>query len=106
MTPSPSGLETMTLAAGQRLFEAGQPATTAYFVESGELELLAVHGASEARLARARAGDPVGELEAIGGAPHAYAVRAVTDATVLAVDRGTLMELLAAHPEVGVAILR
>lgn len=106
MTPSAPGLDTMTLTAGDLLFEAGTPATTVYFVETGEVELLAVHGTHETRLTTARPGDPIGELEAIAGARYAYAVRALTDATLVAVGRDVLLEVLSAHPEVGVAILR
>jgi hypothetical protein len=95
--------ELLALAAGARLFEKGSPSDSVYFVKSGELELL---GEGDSCVATLRAGDPVGELDAIAGLPHTHSARAVSSSTLMAVDRDTLLAVLAAHPEVGVAMMR
>ena len=87
MTPRAAGdtlpPETLTLSAGDILFEQGDQGDRVYVVESGEMDLVQrrVDG-SEETLAVASAGDYFGELAALFGLRRSAAARARVDTTV------------------------
>ncbi|MGQ7957345.1 cyclic nucleotide-binding domain-containing protein [Pseudomonas sp. SP16.1] len=78
------------LLAGQVLFRRGDQARLTYYLLAGELELLAADGRSQRLLAGSEAScHPLSP-----GLPRLHEARALTDASVLAVDSATLDRLL------------
>jgi CRP/FNR family transcriptional regulator len=94
------------LAAGQVLFEIGEPGDALYVVQAGELALLEPGPADAARLvARLGPGDPIGETDALLGRPRTLRAVAVTDARLLQLDRVTFREMCLDRPEIGLRIV-
>ena len=81
------------LAAGDVLFEEGDPGETMYLLEAGELEAIRRRQAVDHRLSRMHAGDCVGEMSFIDLGPRSASVVAVTDARVLELTHGSVLRL-------------
>ncbi len=85
-----SQLVPQPLLAGQLLFRAGDQARQTYYLLSGELELRSESGAAEQLVA----GTPASCHPLSPALPRRHAVRALTDASVLALDSETLARML------------
>jgi signal transduction histidine kinase len=95
-----------TLQAGQVLIEEGDPATTAYVVVEGELEILRRTGGRDVPLGVRAAGEIVGEMSMLTGDRRNATVRAHTPARVLPITRAALDGILASNPAAALALLR
>jgi EAL domain-containing protein (putative c-di-GMP-specific phosphodiesterase class I) len=82
------------LPAGAVLFREGDPPTTGFLLESGEIEVaIRIRGQSIV-LSRLRAGDILGEMGVFDGAPRSATATALTDCVLLPIDRNQISERL------------
>jgi CRP-like cAMP-binding protein len=98
------------VTAGAHLFSLGAPADSLFLVERGRIVLslpIQVAGRTEDVLVEERSpGQTLGWSALIP--PHRFTLdaRAPVEAVVLALPRELLMDYFAAHPDVGLAIVR
>jgi len=97
-------LRTVSVPAGQVLFEAGDPGATSYLVQRGELTVTL--GRSATPLATFGPGAFFGELALLLGEPRSATVVAVTDVELLELSRTDLDDLMASHPMLSAAVSR
>ena len=86
--------ETARLAAGQVVFEAGEPVRHFAVIRSGTVEL-SIHGVAVDTITR---GASFGENAFLEDARHAVSGVAVTDLVVLRFHRAVIADLVAEHP--------
>jgi signal transduction histidine kinase len=98
--------EIVDLQVGTRLIAEGDEADALYVVLAGELEVTKRSGASDVPLARVGPGSLQGEIAALEGGRRLASVHAVTPAEVLRIPVSAVRELLAAGPDVSLAIIR
>jgi CRP-like cAMP-binding protein len=94
--------ETMSFAAGQFVFKAGDPGEAMYIVNEGEVEIqdgLAV-------LETAGPGSIFGELALIDDEPRSATVVAKTDCRLVAVDRHRFQYMVQETPLFGLAVMK
>lgn len=84
--------------AGAVLFCTGDPATHAYLIREGSLELLRGALDQPARLALLGPGEVVGEMSLVEDRPHGLTARAVTAVKVTALTREEFELVLTADP--------
>ena len=84
------------LFAGEVLYRQGDPTDCAWLVESGQVELVSVHGRRTTRHGVLGAGELIGELGLLDGAPRSATATARTDSVLLAIEREQFMERLQA----------
>jgi CRP/FNR family cyclic AMP-dependent transcriptional regulator len=112
-----SGKELTTLAnfsrelrfeAGSALFEEGDEGHEMYVVSEGKVLISKyIPGAGEEALAVLERGDFFGEMSLIDGEPRSADARAHEGpVTVLALDQGTIQEMLALDPEASLEFLK
>ena len=66
----------ISLAAGEVLFREGDPPTSGFLLESGEIEVALGLDGRRVVLSRLRAGDLLGEMGVFDGAPRSATARA------------------------------
>jgi signal transduction histidine kinase len=96
----------MKLKAGEPLITEGDEADDIFVVVSGELEVTKRSGNAEIPLARVGPGAIQGELAALERGQRLASVRAITDAEVLRIPYGAVLELLSAGPDAAIGIIR
>jgi CRP/FNR family cyclic AMP-dependent transcriptional regulator len=95
------GGRVVTLAAGEILFQAGDPCTGCYQVIEGLLKVtLDLASGRERILAILGQGALVGELSLIDGSPRSAAVTAIRDTKLRFVSRARFEEFARANPEI------
>lgn len=95
------------LKSGDVLIYQGDSDRTMYFIESGTLQVYVRGTASAAaKIALLRAGAIVGEPALFGETTRMAQVDAISPATVWALSRPRLDEMLASQPELAYEILR
>ncbi len=98
-------VQLVELAAGETLFREGDLGTTLYVVSEGQVR--AVHeGQPEIELATLGDGEFFGEIAIVTNQPRTATVRALVDTELLAIDRQTIGELIAAEPIVLTVLCR
>ena len=94
-----AGLEVVNLKPGEVLFREGDTGGHMYVVVGGELEILKGPTTDEEMILNTiYAGEYIGEMSLITGAPRTASVRARNDVILLSMSRDQLMELLKHHP--------
>lgn len=96
-------LRPMSVSADTVLFHAGDMGDACFLVESGALRVTTPSGEVLATLG---AGSFVGELALLLGEPRTATVTAVTDSALLELNRADLERLMAAHPDLTMAMSR
>jgi EAL domain-containing protein (putative c-di-GMP-specific phosphodiesterase class I) len=92
--PAPITPIRIELPAGDVLFREGDPPTTGFLLESGEIEVaIRIRGQSIV-LSRLRAGDILGEMGVFDGAPRSATATALTNCVLLPIDRNQISERL------------
>jgi len=86
--------------AGEAVFQEGTAATEAFLLQEGRVRLFKRVAMSDRSLAVLKPGDLFGEGALLDGAIYGSTAVALTDGTVLALDRATFRTLLASHPQV------
>ena len=84
------------LFAGEVLYRQGDPTDCAWLIESGQVELVSVHGRRTTRHGVLGAGELIGELGLLDGAPRSATATARVDSVLLAIEREQFMERLQA----------
>lgn len=93
--------------AGQTLFDFDEPATEVLFVLSGAVRIVARTPAGREFVYRdLEAGEVIGELSAIDGAPRSASATAVTATRVLALPNAAFLALVAEAPALSLRLLR
>jgi len=82
------------LPAGGVLFREGDPPTTGFLLESGEIEIAIRIRGQPIVLSRLRAGDIIGEMGVFDGAPRSATATALSDCVLLPIDRNQISERL------------
>lgn len=91
---------TRLIEPGETLFQEGAADCTLYVVASGVMEVTKADGAAGVLpLGRLGAGEYLGEIGLLTGAPHAATARARTHCYVHQISRDAIAPLLSAHPE-------
>ncbi|HET7010195.1 MAG TPA: Crp/Fnr family transcriptional regulator [Anaerolineales bacterium] len=94
-------------AAGQVIYLEGEPGTTVYLLESGWVR--ATRTSPEGReqaLLFLRPGEIFGDIAVFNGTVYPGTVVALEDADVWAIDGPALLDLVARHPELALAVIR
>ena len=84
------------LAAGEALFREGDPPTTAFLIEAGEIEISMLQHGKRVVLSRLSPGDLLGEMAVIDDAARTATAIAATDCVLFPIDREQITERLAA----------
>lgn len=85
------------LRQGVRLCEEGKPGAVCWLILDGALEVLRRVGGRQVTVARFGAGEWVGQVALMDGAPRSGTVEAATDAEVLILSRDIFARLLESH---------
>jgi len=91
-------MDLLEFPAGAVIFNAGDPATRAYLIRTGTVELLRGRDGSVARLAQLETGEVFGEMSLIEERPHSLTARAVTGVQLSALPRAEFEQLLTTDP--------
>lgn len=87
------------LEQGQVVFTQGDGEASLFIVAAGVLEVTRRSGDVVTRVGRITAGDYIGEISMLTGAPHAATVKALTSATVFELHKDQVAPLLAEDPD-------
>jgi EAL domain-containing protein (putative c-di-GMP-specific phosphodiesterase class I) len=85
----------LSLRAGDAVFREGDPPTTAFLIESGEIEVTMLRGGERVTLSRLGPGDLLGEMAVIDDAPRTATALALTECLLFPIDRAQIGERLA-----------
>jgi signal transduction histidine kinase len=97
--------ELLKLQPGDLLVAEGDPATTAYVLLEGEVEVTKHTGEREIVLDRRAAGELLGEIALLEGGIRKATVRAATPARLLCISRETFQQVLVKSPDAMTAVL-
>lgn len=95
-------LERIDVPSGQRIFEKGDPGTAMYIIVDGNVR---VHD-DEMTINYLGTRDVFGEMSAIDSQPRSASVTAAKDTVLYRLDQAAFRNVIAASPEVGLAIVR
>jgi diguanylate cyclase len=84
----------LQLTAGDVLFREGDEPTTAFLIESGEVEVSMIRGGERILLSRLAGGDLLGEMAVIDDAPRTATATVVSDSVLFPIDRAQISERL------------
>jgi len=101
---SAQAIPVVSVAAGEFVFHAGDPADAFFIVSTGEIELLR-RGETHGRLAMLSAGDLLGEDSAFVGQIRVCDARAVRAATLLRVTAALFQDIVRVRPELAGAVI-
>jgi len=91
--------------AGDALFQEGAPAQEAFLLQDGRVRLLKRVAMTDRSIAVIKPGDLFGEGALLDGGTYGATAVALTDVTVLALDRATFRALLAHHTQVATRVV-
>lgn len=95
------------LTGGETLFHVGDPADTLYLVRSGRLGVFRHEPDQPSQfIGVVKAGEPVGEMAMLAGAPHTASVVALRDSEILALPRDAFFEAARTEPDLMVELSR
>lgn len=90
---------TVTFAAGELIFEQGDPPTNMYFIKEGRIRITKISARRAQPLAVLTPGTFFGEMAVLNDEPRTARAEALEDAVLLAIDGPTLREFLREHPD-------
>lgn len=93
-------------AAGEVIFQAGDPAEEAYLLQEGRVRLIKQVGTAERSLRVVRPGDLFGESALSPGATRGSTAVALVDATALALEQSTFRQVVSGNPAVMLRVLQ
>ena len=94
--PIEAATTAITLAAGDTLFDQGDPSELIYVVDSGQVDVIRQTPDGELLLATLGPGDHLGEMGPLFGLPRSAAVRARSDATLTGYTTTAFRDLVGA----------
>jgi CRP-like cAMP-binding protein len=89
-------------AAGEVIFQAGDPGDTMFFVLAGEVTI----GTSAGDRTTAQVGDVFGEMALVDHQPRTSSAVAATDARVVPIDELRFTEIVQNNPNFAIAVMR
>ncbi|MGK3991224.1 Crp/Fnr family transcriptional regulator [Sorangium sp. So ce136] len=92
--------------AGDVIFREGEPGTEAYLLEEGRVRLIKKVRGAERSLMVLKPGDLFGESALLGGAARWSTAIALSRGVALALDQGTLQNLVERNPAVALRIIK
>jgi signal transduction histidine kinase len=98
--------ETVSIPAGELVFEEGSPGDALYVVLDGELEVSKRQSGQEAVLAVRRAGEFIGEMSLLEQAPRSASVRTLRESRLLMINQAAFGTLLSCSPSAHLTMLR
>ena len=98
--------ETVSIPAGERVFEEGSPGDALYVVLDGELEVSKRQSGQDVVLAVRRAGEFIGEMSLLEQAPRSASVRTLRESRLLMIDQAAFETLLSCSPSAHLTMLR
>ena len=99
-------LDEAQFAAGQCVFNMGDPGDAVYLIHSGEVELFVTDDTGQRiTLATAQPGDLFGELSLLDGGPRSATAVATQPTETLVLDRDDLRLFLSRRPDAGLDML-
>ena len=102
--PADEGDFSCSFSAGETVFEEGQEGAEMYIIQAGEVEIF--RESDDSRLALLEEGDFFGEMAILENLPRTAGARAVTDCTLVRIDRNTFDQLVKHDPEIAIRMLR
>jgi serine phosphatase RsbU (regulator of sigma subunit) len=94
------------LAAGEVLFNQGEPGAECYVIVAGTLEVITFVNGAEHRLDAYSPGQLVGEMALIDRSPRSASVRALEDAELVVLGEAAFKALIASNPDLAMSLLR
>jgi CRP/FNR family transcriptional regulator, cyclic AMP receptor protein len=94
--------ERLVIEKGDIVFRAGDPSDAIYVLLSGQVDVL--H--DQVRLARLSCGAVFGELGVLGARPRTNTIEAVSEVSLLRIEKNVFFELLQQMPRLAVALSR
>lgn len=91
---------------GEVIIREGDPGYEMYFIESGRVRVVRGSGPNAIFLADMGAGDLFGEMALLTGRPRSATVTALSDLDLWAMPQADFDELVATHPNLGLALSR
>lgn len=85
---------------GTHLFREGEPATAAFLIEKGEVEVYRGTGAKRRVVSRVGPGSVLGDIAMFGDGPYISSAQTVDRTRVFRFDRDRLLPELARHPAI------
>jgi CRP-like cAMP-binding protein len=95
-----------SFAAGELIYDAGQPAAALFVLQSGNVELMRTDAEGLRVVARHGPGEFFGEIAVLLGRPRTTRAVAATDARVLQLDRATFESMCLDRPEIGLRVIQ
>ncbi len=94
-----------SFAAGDAIYDAGQPGEMLFVIQSGQVELTRGGPEGIRVVARFGPGEFFGEIAVLLGRPRSTRAVAVTDARLLQLDRETFEAMCADRPEIALRVI-
>ncbi len=96
-----------TLNAGETLFRKGEPGSSMYVIEEGEIEILLPVGppVNEIILSTFKEGEFFGELSLFAATPRTATARALVETHLVEMQRGDFITFVMERPSVGISML-
>jgi CRP-like cAMP-binding protein len=91
---------------GETIIREGDRGQELFFIESGRVRVVRGSGAKASLLGELGAGDLVGEMALLTGAPRSATVTAVSDLNLWSLSQADFDALVAAYPHLGLALSR
>ncbi len=98
--------ETVSIPAGELVFEEGSLGDALYVVLDGELEVSKRQSGQDVVLAVRRAGEFIGEMSLLEQAPRSASVRTLRESRLLMIDQAAFETLLSCSPSAHLTMLR
>jgi CRP-like cAMP-binding protein len=93
-------------AAGQLIFEEGEPGEVLYVIQSGEVELTRAGVEGERVIARLGPGEFFGEMSVVVGEARTARAVALVECRLLELDAETFEAMCVERPEVAIRVIR
>ncbi|MEK8022894.1 MAG: Crp/Fnr family transcriptional regulator [Candidatus Hydrogenedentota bacterium] len=99
-------LQSKSYQAGEEIFAQGQPGDSFYIVKSGRVKIFIESGdGEEIVLTESKAGDAFGEISLFDGGPRTATAVAASQAELLWLDRGRLLDFLSDFPHAALDLM-
>src|SRR5215216_2543091 len=98
--------KTVSIQAGELVFEEGSPGDALYVVLDGELEVTKRQGGQDVLLAVRGPGEFIGEMSLLEQAPRSASVRTLQESRLLVISQAAFETLLSCSPSAHLTILR
>lgn len=95
-----------SFAAGEAIYDAGQPGDALYVIQSGHVELMRSGPEGVRVVARYGPGEFFGEIAVLLGRPRTTRAVAATDARLLQLDRETFEGMCVDRPEIALRVIQ